>query len=121
MFLFLRTSIGYCPFLRQSSTNPDVVRKALHICMKASAKLGLTYTVVTQDEAVYEISYTLRKNNPVEFPGLILSLGGLHLLMNYLGTIGKFMTGTGLKEMLHDGDRIERNACEEWCHLERNC
>ena len=100
------TSIGYCPFLRRPPTNPDVVKEALHICMKASAKLGLSHTVVTQDEAVYEISYTLRKNNPVEFPGLILRLGGFHLLMNYLGAVGKFMTGTGLKEMLVKGGVI---------------
>ena len=100
------TSIGYCQFLRLPPTNPDVVNEALHICIKASTKLGLSHTVVTQDEAVYEISYTLRKNNPQEFPGLILRLGGFHLLMNYLGAVGKFMTGTGLKEMLMKGGII---------------
>ena len=82
------------------------MNEALHICIKASTKLGLSHTVVTQDEAVYEISYTLRKNNPQEFPGLILRLGGFHLLMNYLGAVGKFMTGTGLKEMLVKGGII---------------
>ena len=100
------TSIGYCQFLRRPPTNSDVVQEALHICIKASTKLGLSHTVVTQDEAVYEISYTLRKNNPEEFPGLILRLGGFHLLMNYLGAVGKFMTGTGLKEMLVKGGVI---------------
>lgn len=70
------TSIGYCPFLRASPTDPSVVREALNICIRNSQKLGMKYTVVTQDEAVYEISYTLRKTNPEEYPNLILRLGG---------------------------------------------
>ncbi|MES9884476.1 MAG: hypothetical protein ABW185_26830 [Sedimenticola sp.] len=94
------TAIGYCPFLPNAPTNPDVVKEALQICIRASEKLGMKHTIVTQDEAVYEISYTLRKNNPSHFPQLILRLGGFHLLMNYLGAIGKIMAGSGLKDML---------------------
>ncbi|MES9880282.1 MAG: hypothetical protein ABW185_05305 [Sedimenticola sp.] len=94
------TSIGYCPFLPNAPTNPAVVKEALQLCIKASSKLGMNHTVVTQDEAVYEISYTLRKNKPEDFPNLILRLGGFHLLMNYIGAIGKIMSGSGLKDML---------------------
>ena len=77
-----------------------MVKKALKLCMKGSEKLGLKHTVVTQDQAMYEIGYTLRKENPEDFPNLILRLGGFHLLMNYLGSVGKFMTGSGLKDIL---------------------
>ena len=68
--------------------------------MKSIEKLGLEHTVVTQDQAIYEISYTLRKENPEDFPNLILRLGGFHLLMHYLGSVGKFVTGSGLKDIL---------------------
>ena len=94
------TTLGYCPFLQDPPTNPDVVKKALKLCMKSSEKLGLKRTVVTQDQAMYEISYTLCKENPEDFPNLILRLGGFHLLMNYLGSVGKFMTGSGLNDIL---------------------
>ena len=60
----IATTIGYCPFLQDPPTNPDVVKKALKRCMKSSEKIGLKHTVVTQDQAIYEISYTLRKENP---------------------------------------------------------
>ena len=56
--------------------------------------------MVTQDQAIYEISYTLRKENPDNFTSLILRLGGFHLLMNYLGAVGKFMFGSGLSDIL---------------------
>jgi hypothetical protein len=97
------TSIGYCPFLPQSPTDPNVVREALHICIRSSRKLGMQHTVVTQDEAVYEISYTLRHQNPGEYSDVVLRLGGFHLLMNFLGAIGKLMSGTGLKELFVTG------------------
>lgn len=94
------TAIGYCPFIQSPPTNPNVVREALQICIKASAKLGLQHTVITQDQAIYEISYTLRKVTPDDYPNLVLRLGGFHLLMNYLGAVGKFMTGSGLRTLL---------------------
>ena len=70
-----------------------MVKKALKVCMKSSEKLGLKHTVVTQEQAIYETSCTLRKENPEDFPNLILRLGGFHLLMNYLSSVGKFVTG----------------------------
>ncbi|MES9905168.1 MAG: hypothetical protein ABW168_21150, partial [Sedimenticola sp.] len=94
------TAIGYCPFLQEAPTNPDVVNEALQLCIKSSAKLGLKHTVVTQDQAIYEISYTMRKESPEKYDNLILRLGGFHLLMNYLRAVGKLMTGTGLAEIL---------------------
>ena len=71
------TPIGYCPFLQDPPTNPDVVKKALKLhCMKSSEKLGLKHTWVTQNQAIYEISYTLRKENPEDFPNLFFELSG---------------------------------------------
>ena len=68
--------------------------------MKISKKLGLKHIVVTQDKAIYEISYTLRKENPEDFTNLILRLGGFHLLINFLGSVGEFMAGPGLNDVL---------------------
>ena len=90
------TAIGYCPFLQNPPTNPDVVKEALKICMKSSEKLGLKHTVVRQDQAIN----TQRKENTDNFTNLILRLGGFHLLMNYLGAVGKFMSGSGLSDIL---------------------
>ena len=72
------TAIGYCPFIPNSPTHPAVVAEAVKICMKTSKKLGMTHTVINQDESIYEIIYTLRKNAPDEYENLILRLGGFH-------------------------------------------
>ena len=53
-----------------------------------------------QDQAIYEISYTMRKENADNFTNSILRLGGFHLLMNNLGAVGKFISGSGLSDIL---------------------
>ena len=58
------TAIGYYPFIPNSPTHQAVVKKAVKICMKTSKNLGMTHTVITYDESIYEITYTLRKNKP---------------------------------------------------------
>ena len=99
------TAIGYCPFIPNSPTHPAVVAEAVEICMKTSKKLGMTHTVITHDESIYEIIYTLRKNAPDEYENLILRLGGFHFLTNYLGAVGKFYVWF----------RFERTVCLRHC------
>ena len=84
------------PFIPHSPTEPSVVADALKICIKTNKALGNRFTIVSQDIAVYEISYALRRQKPDEFPNMILRLSGFHLLMNFLGAIGKIMMDTGI-------------------------
>ena len=94
-----KTEIGYMPFLQLPLTSEAVVAEALQICIRTSSQVGSEYTVVTQDLAIYEISYGLRRKAPDKYKGLILRLGGFHLLMNFMGSIGKLMADSGLKEI----------------------
>ena len=54
---------------------------------------------MSQDLAVYEISYGLRHAQPDRYNDLILRLGGFHLQMNFIGAIGKLMMESGLKDV----------------------
>ena len=86
--------------LLYSLTSCEFVVSAISICQKTAAKLGNKYTVISQDLAVYEISYGLRKSQPEKFSNLVLLLGGFHKLMNYLKAVGSLMDGAGLKEVI---------------------
>jgi hypothetical protein len=66
--------------------------------MKTSQKLDHKHKIVSQDLAVFEISYGLRHSQPETYEGLILRLGGFHLQMNFIGAIGKLMMESGLKD-----------------------
>ena len=52
------------------------------------------HCVVTFDQPLY-----WKAVNIVERSSLIIRLGGFHLLMSYLGSVGYIMVGSGLAEL----------------------
>ncbi len=92
--------IGYLPLLPSSPTNPGVVKTAMTNLVQLAAAIGMTHTIITADQAVYEIAYALRKQLPEEFSNVILMLGGFHLSHNYLKAISKIMRGSGAEDIL---------------------
>ena len=89
-------------FLTYTPTKPSVEADALKICIKTSNALGNNYTVVSQDLAIYEISYAFLRENSVEYSNLKLCLEGFHMLMNFLGAIGKLMIDSGVEKIFVD-------------------
>ena len=54
------TRIGYLLVVPHSPSNPAVVEEVIKSFQKTARELGLSYTVVTCDQAVYEIVHALR-------------------------------------------------------------
>jgi hypothetical protein len=94
------TQIGYGPIFPKSPTDPAVVESSLRYCMQVAIKLGQDHTVVTCDQAIYEIALALQRRHPQTYDGLILRMGGFHIASNFLGAIGKFMRSSGLEDIL---------------------
>ena len=65
-------------------------------------KLGQDYSVITFDQAIYKTAKEIQWKRPDEFDSMVIRLGGFHILMNYLGTIGKMVAGSGVAELLID-------------------
>lgn len=49
------TVIAYGPLLPESPTNPAAVQSSLDYCMQLTRKLGQESTVVTVDQAIYDV------------------------------------------------------------------
>ena len=49
------TIIAYGPLLPESPTNPAAVQSSLDYCMQLTRKLGQESTVVTVDQAIYDV------------------------------------------------------------------
>ena len=99
-----RTVIGYDPFLLEPPTNPDVVMDAIDYCITISKYLDLEYCILTYDQAIYDIALALQTKYPDKYKSLILRMGGFHILMNFFGAIGRLMDGTGLEQLMIEGD-----------------
>ena len=98
-----QTKIGYGPMVPSGPTDPAVVHKGLEYIAKLSDKYGMKHTIVTADQAIYDIAYALhnnaKKDDPI-YENLILMLGGFHLAMNFIGAVGKIMKNSGAEDII---------------------
>ena len=63
---------------------------------------GQEYVVFTADQQLYRVVVHVMWENQVLFGNLYLRLGGMHLLMSYVGCIGSLMAGSGILEVLSE-------------------
>ena len=84
------------PLFPQTPTNPVVVQTSLDYFISLSLQLGQEKTVVTCDQAMYDIIKCLVVKCPERCKDVIVRLGGFHIATNFLGSIGFFMKESGI-------------------------
>ena len=65
-----------------------------------TSKLGQDTTVITCDQAIYDIAKGLAKRYSENYSNFVIRLGDFHIAENFLGAIGVFMKESGFEEML---------------------
>ena len=77
-----------------------VCRQAHFVCRQAKF-YGVT-PIVTFDQLLYWKYLIIKASEPVGscIKSVVLRLGGFHLQMSFLGSIGHLMAGSGLQELL---------------------
>ena len=73
-----KTVIAYGPIFPESPTKASVIETSLDYFMKVMAKLGQNKTVVTRDQAIYDIATGLAKKYSEKYANLIFRLGVSH-------------------------------------------
>ena len=95
---FQTSRIETLPFINLEPSNPSTSYTALCFAQTQSDKHNLKICPVTFDQPLYqkasEIVATSRDLDKV-----VVRLGGFHLLMSYLGSIGQITTGSGLADL----------------------
>lgn len=88
------------PFINLSASNLTTLYSALIYAACESKKHG-QMCIVTFDQPLFMKSIEMVKSaeQNSDISGIIVRLGGFHLLMSYLGTIGYIMKGSGLEEL----------------------
>lgn len=61
---------------------------------------GQEYTLLTADLDIAKVIMRIYWDDPQRWTKLIPRLGGLHIIMNIIGCIGKLATGSGLSDIL---------------------
>ena len=94
------STVAYLPLIPCSPTNPAVLKEEMLRLVKLSQAIGDKWTVITGDQATYELAVAVRDKNKDLFQNVILLLGGFHLAHNFLMAICKIMSQSGAEDIL---------------------
>ena len=100
-YSFQKCSAICLPFICAPPSDKDTIYTSLLLAQKKAEALNLDYMYVTFDQPLYikalEIILT---SADARLKNVIPILGGFHLLMSYMGSIGNIMGGSGIDEIL---------------------
>lgn len=94
-----RSRIEVLPFINLEPSNPSTIYTALCFAQSQCESYGLKVCPVTFDQPLYIKAAEIVASSTEHLDKVIVRLGGFHLLMSYLGSIGQIMAGSGLAEL----------------------
>ena len=90
--------IEILPFINLDPSNPSTIYTAMCFAQEQIEKHGLKVCPMTFDQPLFQkASEIVAASNNLD--KVVVRLGGFHLLMSYLGSIGQIMSGSGLAEL----------------------
>ena len=95
------TRITFLPPIRQPITEYSTVIECIHQSQRLSRAANMKYAHISVDAGAAQKFYHVVWNNPIEFGDVIIHLGDFHAMMEFFGTIGKLVTGSGFEEVVH--------------------
>lgn len=98
----IQTEIAYLPLWDSSPTQLSTVYTVMLSLQNLTRHLGQKNTIVTFDQAIYKLAKEIQWKRPEQFEDMVVRMGGFHIMLNYLGTIGKMIADAGVHELLVD-------------------
>lgn len=102
--LSVGTKAMYLPLIDMTPSNPDTMMTALIQAQKLVTEAGQDYLVFTCDQQLYRVSLQVMWSYPDQFSNVVLRLGGMHLLMTFVGA-----AFAGVPKMLN-GKKFPQNV-----------
>ena len=97
-----KTQIVYLPLIDKAPADPATITSALLKAQAVTGATGQEYVFFTADQQLYKVAVRVMWENQALFSNVYLRLGGMHLLMSYVGSIGSLMAGSGMTEILSE-------------------
>ncbi|XP_065053916.1 uncharacterized protein LOC135682802 [Rhopilema esculentum] len=95
------TTLTFLPPIAKPITDYSTVIECIKQSQSLSAASNMKYTHITVDAGAAMKFYHVLWNNPDEFNDVFIHLGDFHASMEFFGTIGKFVTGSGFEEIVY--------------------
>ncbi|KYN50496.1 hypothetical protein ALC57_00134 [Trachymyrmex cornetzi] len=96
---YSQSFVSYLPFVNAPPTNYDTTYTVLVFASEKCKQLNQHTCFVTFDQPLYIKAKDIISSENSNLSNVIVRLGGFHLLMSFMGSIGYIMEGSGLKEL----------------------
>lgn len=95
------TVITFLPPIISPITEYPTVLECIKQSQLMAAQVNMKYAHITVDVGAAAKFYHVIWNSPEEFHNVIIHLGDMHAIMEFFGTIGKFISGSGFEEVVY--------------------
>ena len=87
------------PILQAPADENNTVTTVINHFMSISEKLGQPFTIITADQPLYSRGKELIWANYEKYKNVVLFMGHLHILFNFLKAVGQHMKNVGLVDV----------------------
>ena len=94
------TKAVYRPLIDMTPSDPDTMLTAMIEAQRLTHETGQVFTIFTADQQLYRVVVEVTWVYPDLFHNFIPRLGGMHMLMSFVGAVGTLMSNTGLEEIM---------------------
>ena len=91
-----KSFVQFLPIIDLNSSDETCIFSTLHFTMKQAQKLGIPCACITFDQLLWLKALGIAKDQHLD---IVCRLGGFHMLMSFLGSIGNLMAGSGLEDV----------------------
>ena len=95
--LKLKNKTMYTPLIDMKPSDPSTVMTAMIEARRLTNQAGQPDTIITADQQIYRVMIDISWVYKEEFRDFIFRLGGMHLLMSFVGAVGTLMANSGLE------------------------
>ncbi|KAG1650788.1 hypothetical protein GQR58_027743 [Nymphon striatum] len=111
--LILESTVGYFESINAPTTEMSTVFEILKRSCRIMEKLKLPSIVCVFDQAIYSKACEIVWKKKAMFQDVVLMLGNFHLMMMYLGVIGKRFGDAGLRDVMIQSDVISQGSVDK--------
>ena len=96
----VKTVCMYTPLIDETPADPSAIMACVDEAIRLTTDTGQEYTILTYDQQLYKLLVDLLWTYPNRYQKVIARLGGMHLLMSFIGCVGNLMSNSGLLEIM---------------------
>ena len=94
-----RNKAVYMPLIDMPPVDHSTMMTALIEANRLTSEAGQEFTIFSCDQQLYRVSLQVIWAYPEQFSNVVLRLGGMHMLMSFVGAVGSLMEESVLVEL----------------------